>query len=432
MARQFSGIRFSSPAAICSLLGCFLVFNLYFFTNPRDFLEKKPDKGNTHHQFLHEIELIQIPQESDNLTDEFLDESSRIRHIFFPDRTTAVDPRKDDPEENLYHYPGRSWLDSDGNPIQAHGGGILYDEKSRTYFWYGEYKDGPTYRARGKGTARVDIIGVGCYSSKDLWTWKNEGLVLSADKNNITHDLHKSKVLERPKVIYNDKTGKYVMWMHIDDGTYGKASQGIALSDSPTGPFRYLHSKRPHGSESRDITIFKDDDNGKAYVIFSSVHNKELHISPLSQDFLDVSNVMAKALVGQYREAPALFKYKGKYFMVTSGCSGWAPNEALVHVADSVMGPWETIGNPCVGGSKGFRVATFFSQSTFVLPMPNSPPGWFIFMADRWKPDDLRDSRYVWLPLRVEGVEDEDVMRPRVSVFWHNRWRLPEKKHLEM
>nr|GLL28499.1 uncharacterized protein LOC109164557 [Ipomoea trifida] len=118
--------------------------------------------------------------------------------------------------------------------------------------------------------------------------------------------------------------------------------------------------------------------------------------------------------------------------MVTSGCSGWAPNEALVHVADSVMGPWETIGNPCVGGSKGFRVATFFSQSTFVLPMPNSPPGWFIFMADRWKPDDLRDSRYVWLPLRVEEVEDDVMMRPRVSVFWHKRWRLPEKKHLEM
>lgn len=431
MARQFSGTRFSSPAVVCSLLGGFLVFNLYFFTNPRDLLGEKAEKGNSHHPFLlHEIEFIQIPQETGSLTDEFLDESSPFRNMFFPDWTTAVDPRKDDAKEKFYHYPGRIWLDSDGNPIQAHGGGILYDEKSRTYYWYGEFKDGPTYHAAGSGTARVDIIGVGCYSSKDLWTWKNEGVVLAADENNMTHDLHRSKVLERPKVVYNEKTGKYVMWMHIDDGTYTKASLGIALSDSPTGPFRYLHSKRPHGYESRDMTIFKDDD-GKAYAIYSSVHNKELHISPLNQDFLDVTDVMTRVLVGQYREAPALFKHKDKYYMITSGCSGWAPNEALAHVADSVLGPWETIGNPCMGANKDFRVATFYSQSTFVLPMPNSPPGWFIFMADRWKPDDLRNSRYLWLPLTVEEVE-EDLSRPRVSVFWHKRWRSPEKKHLEM
>lgn len=278
--------------------------------------------------------------------------------------------------------------------------------------------------------AQVDLIGVGCYSSKDLWTWKNEGIVLAAEETNQTHDLHKSNVLERPKVIYNERTGKYVMLMHIDDANYTKASVGVAVSDYPTGPFDYLHSKRPHGFDSRDMTVFKDDD-GVAYLVYSSADNSELHIGPLTEDYLDVSRVMRRILVGQHREAPALFKLQGTYYMITSGCSGWAPNEALAHAAESIMGPWETMGNPCVGGSKVFRHTTFFAQSTFVIPVPGFP-GSYIFMADRWNPTDLRDSRYVWLPLIVGGPADRPLdynfgfpLWSRVSIYWHRKWRLP-------
>ncbi|MBA0620286.1 hypothetical protein Godav_006036 [Gossypium davidsonii] len=281
----------------------------------------------------------------------------------------------------------------------------------------------------------VDIIGVGCYSSKDLWTWKNEGIVLTAEESNETHDLHKSNVLERPKVIYNENTGKYVMWMHIDDANYTKAAVGIAVSDYPTGPFDYLGSQRPHGYESRDMTVFKDDD-GVAYLIYSSEDNSELHIGPLTKDYLDVKPDIRRILVGQHREAPALFKYRGTYYMITSGCTGWAPNEALAHAADSIMGPWETMGNPCIGGNKMFRLATFFSQSTFVIPLPGIP-GSYIFMADRWNPADLSDSRYVWLPLIVGGPADRPFefnfgfpLWPRVSIYWHRKWRLPSSRRV--
>nr|XP_009769338.1 PREDICTED: uncharacterized protein LOC104220210 [Nicotiana sylvestris] len=166
------------------------------------------------------------------------------------------------------------------------------------------------------------------------------------------------------------------------------------------------------------MTLFKDDD-GKAYVIYSSVHNRELHIGLLDQDYVDVANVMSRVLVGQYREAPALFKHKGTYYMITSGCSGWAPNEVLAHMAESIMGPWVSIGNPCIGANKVFQVTTFFAQSTYVLPIS---PGSFIFMADRWNSDDLGESRYVWLPLTVE--EEASSRRQRVSIFWHKRWKL--------
>ena len=95
------------------------------------------------------------PKRPTTLIDEFLDESSQLRHVFFPDEKTAIQPMKDAMNDSFYYYPGRIWLDTDGNPIQAHGGGILYDEKSRKYYWYGEFKDGPTYRAHKKAPARV-------------------------------------------------------------------------------------------------------------------------------------------------------------------------------------------------------------------------------------------------------------------------------------
>lgn len=446
--RCSAGSRCSLPVFLWSLVGCFFMLHLYSLL-----LDKDANTGQLQihpgrlFPELEEVEEDNIripppkgkrspraaqrrPKKITTLVDEFLDESSQLRHIFFPDLKTAIDPTKDLGNDSFYYYPGRIWLDTEGNPIQAHGGGILYDERSRMYYWYGEHKDGPTYRAHKKGAARVDIIGVSCYSSKDLWTWKNEGLVLVGQKTNETHDLHISNVLERPKVVYNGKARKYVMWMHIDDANYTKASVGVAVSNSPTGPFSYLYSKRPHGCDSRDMTVFKDDDD-LAYLVYSSEDNSELHIGPLTEDYLDVTSVMRKILVGQHREAPALFKHQGTYYMITSGCTGWAPNEAMAHAAGSIMGPWETMGNPCVGGNKVFRQTTFFAQSTFVLPIPGLS-GYFIFMANRWNPADLRYSRHVWLPLAVAGAADQPLefgfgfpLWSRVSIYWHRRWRLP-------
>ncbi|KAH7566702.1 hypothetical protein JRO89_XS08G0218800 [Xanthoceras sorbifolium] len=500
-----AGSRCSTSTVIWSLVAFLLMAHLFSLVSHREGAGGQIQLHTSHHPLFRELveveeENIQIPppkgkrspratkrrpKRTTTLIDEFLDENSQLRHVFFPDMKTAINPMKDNGNDSFYYYPGRIWLDTEGAPIQAHGGGMLYDESSRTYYWYGEYKDGPTYHVHKKGAARlssnarvcmgnsaqfafcensavyvawikttevyighdaenvmisiklqehepVDIIGVGCYSSKDLWTWKNEGIVLPAEETNETHDLHKSNVLERPKVVYNENTGKYVMWMHIDDCNYTKASVGVAISDYPTGPFDYLYSKRPHGFESRDMTIFKDTD-GVAYLVYSSEDNSELHIGPLTSDYLDVTNVYRRILVGQHREAPALFKHEGTYYMITSGCTGWAPNEALAHAAESIMGPWETMGNPCIGGNKVFRLTTFFAQSTYVIPL-SGLPGSYIFMADRWNPADLRESRYIWLPLIVGGPADRPLeynfgfpLWSRVSIYWHKKWRLPPR-----
>lgn len=302
---------------------------------------------------------------------------------------------------SAHHKQGDVWKDTDGNRINAHGGGILYHDG--TYYWYGECKGEKTYRSPGVDWEcyRTDTEGVTCYSSKDLEKWKFEGVVLSPDFADTHSDIHPTMVIERPKVIYNDKTGKFVMWMHIDNPTYNFAKAGVAVSDSPTGPFTYIRSERPNNSECRDMTLFKDDD-GNAYHIYSSEGNATLYISRLSDDYLSQSGVFSIALKNQSREAPAIFKHDGKYYLITSGCSGWSPNEAQYATASTILGPWQTIGNPCYGKDSD---KTFYGQSTFVIPVVKDNSTEYIAMFDKWDKTNLIDSRYIWLPVQIDSDE---------------------------
>ena len=164
---------------------------------------------------------------------------------------------------------------------------------------------------------------------------------------------------------------------------------------------------------ARDMTLFVDDD-GSAYHIYASETNGTLHISLLSENNLRHSGRYVRVFPGGFNEAPAVFKHAGRYFMITSGCSGWAPNQARVSVADSIWGPWEELGNPCLGD--GYQTATTFNaQSTYVLPVPGRT-GAFIFIADRWNERNASDGRYVWLPLHFRhGVP---------LIRWHDQWDL--------
>jgi hypothetical protein len=309
---------------------------------------------------------------------------------------------------NNRFLPGEVWLDGSGKPIQAHGGGVLYDRG--TYYWFGENRasDLDAERSwRGHG------IGVRCYSSVDLYHWKDEGLALPPAKDDPSSDLHPGRVVERPKVIFNEDTRSYVMWMHIDTPDYRAARAGVAVSRTPTGPYEYLGSVKPNGADSRDMTVFKDE-NGAAYLFHSSEWNKTMYIGRLTDDYLSTTGEYAREFIGRSREAPAVFKHQGRYFCITSGCSGWDPNAAEYAVADSIMGPWEVRGNPCVGTTEEIET-TFHAQSTFVLPVEGRE-GAHIFMADRWKPRDLGDSRYIWLPIEISDHS--------LSLRWSDEWDL--------
>lgn len=306
---------------------------------------------------------------------------------------------------------GDVWLDTAGNPINAHGGGILYHDG--LYYWYGEYKKGETVLPEWATWEcyRTDVTGVSCYSSANLTDWTFEGIVLPAVPDDPTHDLHPSKVLERPKVVYNANTGKFVMWAHVESADYSKAAAGVAVADSPTGPFEYLGSFRPNDAMSRDQTVFVDDD-GKAYQFASSENNATLYINELTDDYLRPTGRYTRNFIGASREAPAVFKHDGKYYLLSSGCTGWDPNKAELAVADSVMGPWTVIGDPSTGENAD---KTFYAQSTYVQPVVGKD-GLFVAMFDRWNKTDLENSRYVWLPISIENG--------KMTIPWRESWNI--------
>lgn len=298
---------------------------------------------------------------------------------------------------SLKFFPSQVWNDLSGNVINAHGGGILY-HKGR-YYWFGE--------KRGQHASE----GVNVYSSKDLYQWKFEGLALAPSKD-AESDIAEGCLMERPKVIYNQKTRKFVMWFHLElkGKGYSAARAAVAVSDQVQGPYTFLTSFRPNGNMSRDMNLYVDGD-GSAYHIYSSDENMDLRIARLTDDYLRPTN-QDSLLFRRQREAPALFKYRQKYYLITSGCTGWASNQASLHTADSLFGPWELVGNPMEGPQADL---TFGGQSTFVLPLQGKKDS-FIFMADKWNPKDLRDSRYIWLPVRFDGKD--------VKISWMDEWNL--------
>lgn len=167
------------------------------------------------------------------------------------------------------------------------------------------------------------------------------------------------------------------------------------------------------GQMSRDMTLFMDDD-GAAYHIYASEENGTLHISKLSDDFLSPVGKYIRVFPGRFNEAPAMMKWRGSYFLITSDCTGWAPNPARLHSAGSILENWEELGNPCLGGDSEIA-STFSSQSTFILPVQGKP-GAFIFLADRWSPKNPVEGRYVWLPIKFH--HDVPMIR------WHDEWDL--------
>lgn len=341
---------------------------------------------------------------------------------------------------------GKVWRDTDGNVINAHGGGILFHKG--TYYWFGEHRP---------DTGFVTEKGVNCYSSTNLCDWKYEGISLSVS-DKAGSDIEKGCIMERPKVIYNEKTGKFVMWLHLElkGQGYGPARAAVAVSDSPVGPYRFIRSSRVNpgvfpinmtkkerntkwnfeeykkwwtpkwhkaiesgmfvhrdlkgGQMSRDMTLFVDDD-GKAYHIYSSEDNLTLQIAELTDDYLSHSGKYIRIFPGGHNEAPAIFKKDATYWMITSGCTGWEPNKARLLTATSIMGEWRQLPNPCIGKD---AEKTFGGQSTYILPLSGQKDQ-FVFMADMWRPQSLSDSRYIWLPVRFDE-------KGTPFIEWIDRW----------
>lgn len=275
--------------------------------------------------------------------------------------------------------PGEVWNDTEGHPIEAHGGGILYFR--HRWYWFGE--------DRTQGLDQ-DKRYVSCYSSRDLVHWRFRGrpLQLSDPENLGPH-----WVLERPKVFYSPVTHRFVMYAHLDDGRYKLARVAVAVGDRVTGPYHYLHSFRPLGFESRDIGQFVDDD-GSAYLIFESRPSGGFYIAKLSADRLSVESQVA--FLHLPLEGGALVHDHGLYYVVGSHLTGWRPNSNVYASAPNLSGPWSEFA-PITPDSPD----TYGSQSSMLLAVMGTKATTVIFMGDIWKPRAQWDSRYLWMPVEI-------------------------------
>ena len=356
----------------------------------------------------------------------------------------------------------RPWLDTGGKRIEAHGGGML--QHNSTFFWYGE-SEKKVDKTRGFGYS----MGVNCYSAASLGgPWRHEGLVFGQSSIWVQElgDKDRPLIIERPKVLYNAKTGKFVMWFHLDaaEATSSPSSgggwrrrllqdetmergegiapsqqqhrslrgakhhryffrrAGVAFADSPVGPFKFVHAVLPDDRPSLDMQLFEEPDRSAAFLI-RSVNNEFVGMSRLSSDYLStVGGILST--VRPCLEGMAVFRHPGDstLYAVMSHLTGWEPNP-LVLLRAHKTAPSGGVGERCQEGcsldeasmwvplgNPTHHQKSFNAQPTFVMSLldRHSKP-YVMLMSDNWLyagPRGLKDAGYIWLPLefRPEGM----------------------------
>ncbi|MBQ9482361.1 MAG: family 43 glycosylhydrolase [Clostridia bacterium] len=287
--------------------------------------------------------------------------------------------------------PGKIWYDASGKRIQAHGGSIIYAEEK--FWWYGENKEGVTGTATGE-RCPFWHHGVKLYSSADLYNWRDEGFAVkeSEDKSN---PFHPSNIMDRPHIIYNKKTGNYVLWAKTSRTDFGACGFSICVGKSLKNMI-FIKEIIPEPFRAGDFDLFEE--NGKAYVVFENPHDCMV-LYELDEDYTGLSDKYSAHLHSEcppfVREAPAVFKRGGKIYMLSSGTTGYFPNPSALHEITDLHGEWKDLGNPCVGDKNENSFRSQFS-SVFRHPLKEDV---YIALGDRWLTDlveDMPDIREVF------------------------------------
>eukprot|EP00928_Gymnodinium_smaydae_P041127 TRINITY_DN2783_c1_g1_i1.p1 TRINITY_DN2783_c1_g1~~TRINITY_DN2783_c1_g1_i1.p1 ORF type:complete len:632 (+),score=98.12 TRINITY_DN2783_c1_g1_i1:69-1964(+) len=312
--------------------------------------------------------------------------------------------------------PCADWVDSDGKKIEAHGAGLLQSTVDGRWYWFGESK-----KTGGAGNLDGSLGGsINCYSAERLsGPWKNEGQALKQTAITLM-GMPRPYIVERPKVLFNQKTGKYVMWFHLDSSDYKFRRVGIATSKTPQGPYTFKKSLRPDGLSSLDMSLYQDYD-GKVYFI-RSVDNTHFAISGLNDEFTATTGVLSQGDGRMFGgsvaclEGFAMFRYpynaSGKLHMVTSSCDYWRPTPLVLMRSSgpNLSDPrWSNLGNP-TGDATSFN-----SQPNFVVQVAAEDGSLHpIYMGDNWLhggEGGLVDASYVWLPIRFGTSRPVDIQK---------------------
>ncbi len=289
-------------------------------------------------------------------------------------------------------YPGQVWLDTTGERIQAHGGAVIYE--NGTYYWYGENKK------YTDGKNGIWTWGLNIYSSKDLCNWKHEGYLIPPVLDDPNSAMFPTKRVDRPHIVKNEKTGKYVCWIKLSGP---EAAFTIWQSDSLIGGYEMVENLyNPGGYKIGDFDLIADKESGNAYIYFDADHKSTVCMK-LTDDYLhadcEVSRSYENLMPPFTREAQSLFEANGRKYMITSSMSGYVPNRSDCAVSDSWESVFRSIGDPHVNDDS---CASFNSQISKVFKVEGTDD-LHIAMADRWLSDYHVDARIADLFIRVIG-----------------------------
>lgn len=275
--------------------------------------------------------------------------------------------------------PGQLWLDTSGMPIQAHGASI--QQIGDTFYWYGENKE------RTLPGSGIWTWGIRAYASLDLYNWDDLGLIIPPNLTDARSTLNpRSSMLDRPHIIFNAHTNKYVCWVKIMEKD-GRQTRTVLTADKITGPYNVVQiGLQPNGMNAGDFDLVISPADGKAYQYYERVHS-EMICADLTADYTGVTGYYSTHLprhgAGQVREGPAYFTRNGKHYLITSGTTGYHPNPSMVAVAETYHGPWTMIGD--LHPSDRSRTS-FNAQISSVFKHP-AKKDLYIALADRWVVD---------------------------------------------
>lgn len=313
--------------------------------------------------------------------------------------------------------PGQVWLDTEGKRIHAHGGSIMYIDG--IYYWYGENKEFTTPE-----NADIWHWGVRCYTSTDLYNWEDKDLIIPPEPDDPDSSLHPSACMDRPHIIYNARTKKYVCWLKIMNKDQTQ-TETVLTADSILGPYtKVREGLRPLNMSAGDFDLVVAED-GKAYYYFERVHSETI-CADLTDDYTDVTGYYSTHFPHSgppfVREATAHFKRQGKHYLVTSGTTGYLPNPSEVAIADTWHGPYKVLGNPHPGDATN---TSYHSQISSVFKVPGKKD-LYIACADRWLPDQM-DKRYEDYAKMFEMIFSGDFDPAKLAEQSGGERKMPEK-----
>ena len=301
--------------------------------------------------------------------------------------------------------PGITFTDTDGKPVDAHGGGIL--KECDTFYLHGEYFL--------SSTTNNDFNGFSMYSSKDLATWKNEGIILPQQASG---QLGPKRKGERPHIIKCPATGEFVLYAHSADETYQADKEVVyATSSAVNKPYTFqgsLLSGTGAIAAHSDMSALTDGSN--AYVVTESgwVYTlaTDCHSWVSAKQYTAVNGTTGGS------EAPTVFKAGNTYYWIGSDKTGWRANDNFYSTAPAITGPWTYQGYVAPQGAK-----TWMTQTTWVEPVVGSQGTVYVFWGDHWYGDQDTTApgqhnnltTFVFQPLVFNGIA---ISMPTYQVSW--------------